>query len=186
MLFDYLSKKLSPPSMLIFSTELLGETQMAETPHALRNPSDAYFRMMHTWRCRQPNIDHKAKLGEIFSSMERQDLVEEMENFPVKDFQYAETVIEPTKRFDDSDISIVASNLATGYYHVVRFLGVKQRKIEQIEADYPAIREQIYQTLLMIKRAKPSLTRQDLCNALYYADHQDVIVSLNSKWSNSS
>ncbi|XP_062570255.1 uncharacterized protein LOC134232317 [Saccostrea cucullata] len=182
MLFDFLSRKLPPNDMLIFSTHLDG-SQMAQTAHSLRNPSDTYFRILHNWKCKTPSTDHRSKLREIFSSMERQDLVEEVDNFSLNHYQYSGPVVEPMTRLTILDLSELANNLATRYYHVVRFLGARQRSIDQIEADHSnAIREQIYQVLLAMIRARPDLTRQDVCDALFYADHVDVIDILNSKW----
>ncbi|XP_061185683.1 uncharacterized protein LOC133193766 [Saccostrea echinata] len=185
MLFDFLSRKLSPNDMLIFSTYLDG-SQMAETAHSFRNPSDTYFRILHNWKSKNPSIDHRSKLKEIFSSMDRQDLAEEMDHFSVDQYKYTGLVIEPMTQFSITDLNDLANNLATRYYHVVRYLGMRQRTIDQVEVDHPNIREQIYQVLLAIIRKRPDLTRQDVCNALFYADHSDVIEILNSEWRHGS
>ena len=158
---------------------------MAETSRSRTNPSDTYFRILYNWRCKEPSIDHKDKLREIFSAMERQDLIDEMEGFSVEQFVYTGLIVGPEESIDTVDFMAIASRLGAMYYHVVRFLGIEQRTIDQIEADYTSMKEQIYQCLLTIKRMKPGLTRQNFCDALYYAEHADVIETLNSKWKGS-
>lgn len=183
LLFDFLSRKLSPQDLVIFSVHLMGGTQMAETSRSQSNPSETYFRILNTWRCKHPSINHVDRLEEVFHSMERQDLIEEMKGFSPDQFIFnTSQIADPEKRVEDSDLAIVTRNLGSRYYSVVRFLGLNQLTIDQIEADYFSIKEQIYQSLLYLKRLKPSLTRQTMCNALYYAEHSDVIETLNAKW----
>lgn len=115
--------------------------------------------------------------------MERQDLIDEMEGFSRDQYIFnASQIVEPEKQVENSDLTIMANNLGSRYYNVMRFLGINQRTIDQIEADHSSIKEQIYESLLYLKRLKPTLTRQTMCNALFYADHSDVIENLNSKW----
>nr|XP_011427544.2 uncharacterized protein LOC105328385 [Crassostrea gigas] len=183
LLFDFLSRKLSPQDLLLVSVHLLGETQMAETSRSQSYPSETYFRILHTWRCKHPSIDHQGKLKEVFHSMERQDLIDEMEGFSRDQYIFnASQIVEPEKQVENSDLTTIAKNLGSRYYNVMRFLGINQRTIDQIEADHSSIKEQIYESLLYLKRLKPTLTRQTMCNALFYADHSDVIENLNSKW----
>ena len=117
--------------------------------------------------------------------MERQDLIDEMEGFSVDQFVYTGQIVGPEERIASAEFTAIASMLGSMYYHVVRFLGIEQRTIEHIEADYSTMKEQIYQCLLAITRMKPGLTRQNICDALYYAEHADVIEKLNSYWKGS-
>lgn len=181
--FDNLSRKISPSDMSIFCTHLLGHTRMADTHFCRTNPSEAFFRILYTWWRRNPDIDYKNTLGVIFKEMDLAHLIDEMEEFSFHQFIYpASKIREPGKIIDNKDITKVAGNLASMYYHVVRFLGLEQNTINQIEADHPTIKEQILVCLSTLMQKNNGLTRQSLCNALYYADHCDVIAVLNGKW----
>jgi hypothetical protein len=76
---------------------------------------------------------------------------------------------------------MISGNLAREYVHVVRFLGLHQKQIDQIESDCTLIRERIQKSLERIT-AKNPMTRQQICNALHYANQVDVIFQLNKKW----
>ena len=155
---------------------------MAEQSRSRTNPSDTYYRILFKWRCREPNIDHKDKLRCIFSAMDRQDLICEMESFSMDQFVYPGQIVGPEERIANTEFPVIASMLGSMYYHVVRFLGIDQRTIDHIEHEHSSMKEQIYHCLLAIWNSKPSLTRQNICDALYYAEHADVIENLNSKW----
>ena len=181
--FDKLSRKISPSDMSIFCTHLLGQTRMADTPLCRTSPSEAYYRIIHTWWCRNPDIDYKKSLSDILIEMELAHLIDEMEEFSRHQVIYpASKIREPRKFIDYTDITKVAGNMASMYYHVVRFLGLEQNTIYQIEADHATIKEQIFECLSTLMQKNNGLTRQSLCNALYYADHCDVIAVLNAKW----
>ena len=181
--FDNLSRKISHSDMSIFCTHLLGHTRMADTPLCRTNPSEAFFRILYTWWRRNPDIDYKNTLSVIFKEMDLAHLIDEMEEFSFHQFIYpASKIREPGKNIDNKDITKVAGNLASMYYHVVRFLGLEQNTIYQIEADHATIKEQIFECLSTLMQKNNGLTRQSLCNALYYADHCNVIAVLNGKW----
>ena len=155
---------------------------MAEHYRSRNNPSDTYFRILFKWRCKKPCIDHKDKLRCIFSAMDRQDLINEMEGFSVDQYVYTGQIVGPEERITSAEFTVLTSMLGSRYYHVVRYLGIEQTTIEHIEHELSSMKDQIYQSLLAIWRSKPSLTRQNICDALYYAEHANVIEILNSKW----
>ncbi|XP_062620942.1 uncharacterized protein LOC134282554 [Saccostrea cucullata] len=181
LLLDFVSRQLSFADFPFVST-YLGELQFAETTYIDGNPSETYCKLFHVWRCKYPRIDRKAKLKEVFSSMERQDLIEKMEMFSKDIYCYKEALVNPTEQAQSSDFIIMSQNLAMRSNHVLRFLGLKQSDIDQIKTDNRTTREKILRALSKIQKDRPSLTRQSICNALYYADHSDVIDMLNSGW----
>jgi hypothetical protein len=148
--------------------------------------SENYFRTIYDWKCKYPDINHKEKLKEVLSDLRRQDLAEEIDAFS-KDaiFYESEQLVGPTEALDTDDITMMSSNLAREYVHVVRFLGLHQRQIDQIESDHKRIRERIQNTLKDIT-TKKTITRQQICSALHYANQGDVIYKLNKKWKKSN
>ncbi|XP_062571434.1 uncharacterized protein LOC134233479 [Saccostrea cucullata] len=181
LLLDFLSRNLSFAD-LSFVFTYLGEPRLAETACMDWTISETYCKLFHVWRCKYPRIDHKAKLKEAFSSMERQDLIENMEMFSKDSYCYKEALANPTEHAQYTDFIIMSKNLALKSHHVLRFLGLKQSDIDQIERDNRTTQEKILRALSKIQKDRPSLTRQSICNALYYADHSDVIDMLNSMW----
>ncbi|XP_062579571.1 uncharacterized protein LOC134241549 isoform X1 [Saccostrea cucullata] len=181
LLLDFVSRQLSFADLAIVST-YLGEPQLAETTYLDRTPSETYCKLFHVWRCKYTRIDHKAKLKEVFSSMERQDLIERMEMFSKDSYFYKEVLVNPTEQAQSSDFIIMSKHLASRSQHVLHFLGLKQTGIDQIERDNRTTQEKILRALSKIQKDRSSLTRQSICNALYYADHSDVIDILNSSW----
>ncbi|XP_062583973.1 uncharacterized protein LOC134245729 [Saccostrea cucullata] len=181
LLFDFVSRQLSFTDLPFVST-YIGEPQLAETAYIDGNPSETYCKVFHMWRCKYPRIDHKAKLKEIFSSMERQDLIENIDMFSKDSFYYKESLFNPKEQAQSSDFILMSQNLAMKSNHVLRFLGLKQCDIDQIERDNRTTQEKILRALSRVQEDRLSLTRQSICNALYYADHSDVIDILNSSW----
>lgn len=155
---------------------------MADTPCFCTKPSELNFRILHMWWRQNPSIDHKEKLRVVFKDMDQLHLIDEMENFSRIEYIYrASKIWEPERFINFADITTVASNLAFMFYHVVRFLGLKQTTIDQIESNCGTIKERIIECLQVISQQK-RVTRQSLCDALYYAGHCDVIEILNEKW----
>jgi hypothetical protein len=67
--------------------------------------------------------------------------------------------VGPTEALNTYDITMMSRNLAREYVHVVRFLGLHQRQIDQIESDYKRIKERIQYSLEEIT-TKKAITRQ--------------------------
>ncbi|XP_061190746.1 probable serine/threonine-protein kinase zyg-1 [Saccostrea echinata] len=186
ILFDYLSRKLSGSSPLEFCVILLGDTTVVECCKTKYNP-EIFYKIMHSWKCERPELDHVEELKKALSKLGRQDLVEHISSFSVESLQKHSITIEgPNIRVVDDDFIRISRNVAQGYVHVVRFLGLQQNDIDQLESDFSSsIKERIFEAFKKIKYNFPSLNRQHVCNALHYADHVNVIFLLNENWKNS-
>lgn len=81
----------------------------------------------------------------------------------------------------NSNLTIITNNLNSKYYNIIKFLEINQRTINQIKTNYSSIKKQIYQSLLYLKKLKPTLTKQTIYNTLFYTNHSNIIKNLNSK-----
>ncbi|XP_048748927.2 uncharacterized protein LOC125661084 isoform X5 [Ostrea edulis] len=179
MVFDSLSRKLPGPDLCQFSILLLGDS--TETWNNKYIPEN-YFRIMYVWKCKNPDINHKEKIKEVLGQMEREDLVDEMDSFSIgASFHHSEEIVGPTEVVDSKDFIVMCNNMAREYVHVVRFLGLQQKHIDQVECNFPYIKDRILQTLKKVKE-KRRVTRQQCCIALHYADQAHVIDLLNKEW----
>ncbi|XP_061190747.1 uncharacterized protein LOC133198761 [Saccostrea echinata] len=181
--FDYLSRKLPSGNLQYFCALLLGDSTVVDSCNTKYVP-DIFFQVMNSWKCKYPKVDHVKELMEVLSRLERQDLVEEMRSFSIQSFFVHTIIIEgPNVFVGNDDFRHISRSIAQRYVHVIRFLGLPQSSIDQIVLNFASnIEEQIFQALKKIKHNFPVLNRQQVCNALHYADHSDVILTLNEMW----
>ncbi|XP_062621670.1 uncharacterized protein LOC134283237 [Saccostrea cucullata] len=184
ILFDYLSRRLvGPGTSLELCVALLHETTVVESCKTRYSP-EISFKIMNTWKCRRPELDHAEELKNALKEIGRLDLAEDIGNFSIESFRHHHIEIEgPEIYVGEDDFVQISRHLAHTYVHVVRYLGLRQKDIDKLETNFPCdIKTKIIKALKIIKNNFPSLNRKHVCDALYYAEENDVIVVLNKGW----
>lgn len=144
--------------------------------------SEDYFQIMYKWHNKHPNIEHLKKLRLALSNLERQDVIQVIDDFQKIEFKEFPINDKYTPVTDD-DLRLVCSHITNAYRHLVRFLGLPKNVLNVLEVDYVgSLTERIYRCLKEIIRRK-LLARQDLCDGIEYASqNRDLIQKLNDCW----
>jgi hypothetical protein len=148
------------------------------------NEREKRFRILYSWICKFPSVDHTQKLKEILEEAEEVAASESINTFCKSEFHYKD-VVDPCKSVSSRDFEILSRNLSADYVHFARFLGVPQLEIEQIEETHCKITDRIIRIFDAIDQ-NPACTvnRQDLCNALVYIGKNNVVQQLMAVWKN--
>ncbi|KAK3108381.1 hypothetical protein FSP39_006688 [Pinctada imbricata] len=148
-----------------------------------RNPHEKNFHVFYKWKIKNSEADHISRLKEVLREMDRNDVVEDIENFTRAKYTCCE-VQNSTNVVADKDLLTVAQELTMDTFRLGRFLGVPQNRMSQIKEDNgSSIVEQCFQILRSWRQSQASMaTRQALCDGLVYIKQQIVIDKLNKKW----
>lgn len=87
LLFDMVSKQLSPTSVQLLLAELLPNDLNLQYETLRKQYNEPYFCAMYVWYQRNPKIDHKEKLKSILCTLERQDIVYSISEFTKRTFE---------------------------------------------------------------------------------------------------
>lgn len=176
------SRKLPQGTPLFMLCGELGIEYTESTMTERSRDSESYFLAMFKWYTKYPNIDHKSKLLDILSNLQRQDIIESLTDFKKISFQEFQ-IHNPEWSITDKDICFACEHLVHDFRHLVRYLGLPQNVLSSIEVNYSSdVRKTIYQCLRKVNKDF-SLTRIDLCNGIEYASqNRSLIKKLNERW----
>lgn len=179
LLFDFISKQISPSEIAAFSA-LTSPQKITNRSGIEKNPHEYCFDALVHWSRIEPKINHRHHLIEYLKSTDDHNHAANLlESFSKDDYVFPSREINgPKKPVTISDLLILKDHLGPEYCHVVRFLGMKNRKFVQICTDTPDLKSRILTAMQSIQQ----LTRQKLCNALHYASRCDIIETLNKSW----
>lgn len=182
LLFDMVSKQLSPTSVQLLLAELLPNDLNLQYEILRKQYNEPYFCAMYVWYQRNPKIDHKEKLKSILCTLERQDIVYSISEFTKRTFEEFQ-LHNPNTRVDEHDIRLVCKYEIHHFRSMLRYLGLSQHYLDSIEIDYADnVQEKILTSLKTIT-SRANVTRIDLCSAIEYASqNRRLIKKLNSMW----
>ncbi|XP_061193664.1 uncharacterized protein LOC133201888 [Saccostrea echinata] len=156
--------------------ECLFEVNVEVTPTL--SFEEKVFRILYQWKSKNAHIDHLRELESILQREGQGQAAEYVRTFDIKDFACS-GVASPDQNVSATEFKTLSEYLPKDYTHFVRFLGLPQRYIEQMEADALKIQDKIYKSLSKIQEeCRYMLSRQKVCNALRFIDRNDVIVEL--------
>ncbi|XP_062588710.1 uncharacterized protein LOC134250372 [Saccostrea cucullata] len=136
------------------------------------------FRILYQWKSKNAHLDHLRELESILQREGQGQAAEYLRTFDITDFTCI-GVISPDQNVSTTEFKTLSEYLSKDYTHFVRFLGLAQRYIEQMEADGLKIQDKIYKSLTKIQEeCRYMLSRQKICNALTFIDRNDVISEL--------
>jgi hypothetical protein len=143
------------------------------------------FKILYSWMCKFPAIDHKKKLKEILDDAEEGALSETIYTFCRSKFHFQD-VVDPSRFVCSRDFEFLSRHLSADYVHFARFLGIPQREIEQMQETYCMIRERVRRLFNVIDaNSTCTVNRQDVCDALVYIGKNNVVQELTELWKNS-
>lgn len=182
LLFDMVSKKLQTSRSFFTFASTLDDKYLENKSYKETEGSECYFRVMYEWYKMYPDIDHKEKLISSLHKLERQDIIDSINDFTRITFQQF-PIHNPSTSIDKKDMHLVCENEINYFRHLLRYLGLSQCDLDSIEKDYPGnIREKICSSLMKLTSQKV-VTRIDLCSAIEYASqNRRLIKKLNSEW----
>ncbi|XP_062619309.1 uncharacterized protein LOC134280874 [Saccostrea cucullata] len=136
------------------------------------------FRILYQWKSKNAHIDHLRELESILQREGQGLAAEYIKTFNTTDYTCS-GVISPDQNVSTTEFKTLSEYLSKDYTYFVRFLGLAQRYIEQMEADGLKIQDKIYISLTKIQEeCRYMLNRQMICNALTFIDRNDVISEL--------
>lgn len=97
--------------------------------------SESYFLAILKWYRKFPNMNHKLNLQAVLSNLQRQDIIEFINDFKKQRFQEFR-IYNPEWLITDNDICLVCDHLAHDFRHLVRYLGLPQHELNSIEVNY--------------------------------------------------
>lgn len=182
VLFDMVSRKLSASTPFFMFFGELGQAYSEKKTFKETKDSECYFLAMYEWYQMYPDIDHKEKLISILSALERQDIIDSINDFTEITFQEFDIHNECTS-IDERDMRLVCEYETRYFRHLLRYLGLRQYELDSIEIDYGAnTKKTIFVSLKKLTSHKV-VTRIDLCSAIEYASQNRLLIKkLNSEW----
>lgn len=115
----------------------LGQAYSEKKTFKETKDSECYFLAMYEWYQMYPDIDHKEKLISILSALERQDIIDSINDFTEITFQEFDIHNECTS-IDERDMRLVCEYETRYFRHLLRYLGLRQYELDSIEIDYAA------------------------------------------------
>ncbi|XP_061193809.1 uncharacterized protein LOC133202049 [Saccostrea echinata] len=139
------------------------------------------FRILYKWKCKNSAVDHRKELENILREVGQGEAADYVGTFQLSDFECSE-IVESRQPVSEREFRMLSEKLSKEYTHLVRFLGLPQICIEQIEVNVPDIQQRIFKSLSKLKEERPYLSRGDIGRALKFIERIDVIDCLVTLW----
>jgi hypothetical protein len=136
------------------------------------------FKCLVSWWNQHQDINHLDDLRKALDDIDRNDVVEELNDIHHAKFtDTIENIEFPDRNITKREMDCVTRESAAAYYRLAIFLGVSPNELDEIESDNRRVREKMSCVL-----EKRPFTRQEICDGLKYIHRVDVIKKLKDMW----
>ncbi|CAG2226557.1 unnamed protein product [Mytilus edulis] len=180
LILDFISSKLGTSDIKFLGIHLgLDSNDLDTISCDYKNTHEIKFQTLWKWYSKTDSSSYLGSLTSALITIENRLAADELNTFDVKQLYFKGEIPAPDKRISDKDLHFLSAHVVTDYQRIARFLGMRQDKLHTYREK--RIKDQSLRCFKDCNKLNV-ISRQSMCNALNYAERQNLVHQLVKSW----